>query len=86
MNIPSDTELLEQVEAFLNRTGMPPTRFGIEATGESGLVKSIRDGRSITLRTGRRLVDFMNGYKGATAASSGNSGVNSRPAEQESAA
>lgn len=62
MTIPTDEELLEQIEAFLDATGMSPTRLGLDATGEGGLIKSIRDGRSITLRTGRRILDFMDGY------------------------
>lgn len=62
MTIPTDKALLEQIDAFLSATGMSPTRLGLDATGEGGLVKSIRDGRSITLRTGRRLVEFMDSY------------------------
>ncbi len=62
MMIPTEKDLLLQIEAFLNATGMSPTRLGLDATGEGGLVKSIRAGRSITLRTGRRLVEFMDSY------------------------
>lgn len=73
MDIPSDDDLLQQIEAFLDETGLTPTRLGIDATGEGGLVKSIRAGRSITLRTGRRLVAFMDRYRAEAAASSGKS-------------
>ena len=62
MTIPTDEALLKQIDAFLTATGMSPTRLGLDATGEGGLIKSIRDGRSITLRTGRRLVEFMDAY------------------------
>lgn len=62
MTIPTDEELLEQIEAFLDATGITPTRLGLDATGEGGLIKSIRAGRSITLRTCRRLIDFMDNY------------------------
>lgn len=85
MSIPTDAELLAQIEAFLDRTGMSPTRFGLDATGEGGLIKSIRDGRSITLRHGRRLVEFMDGYSQDEASSPGNT-VENCPSGQSEAA
>lgn len=72
MTIPTDEALLEQIDAFLDATGMSPTRLGLDATGEGGLVKSIREGRSITLRTGRRLVEFMEAYCAGAVPSPGN--------------
>jgi hypothetical protein len=65
MQVPTDVDLLEHIEAFLKRTGMRPTRFGIEATGEGGLIKSLRDGRSLTLKSVQRLIDFMAEYDAA---------------------
>lgn len=76
MTIPTDKALLEQIDAFLSATGMSPTRLGLDATGEGGLIKSIRQGRSITLRTGRRLVEFMDAYCAGEAASSENTSDN----------
>lgn len=63
MTIPSEQELLAKIEEFLERTGMSPTRFGLEAMSEGGLVKSIREGRSVTLRKGRQILAFMTDYE-----------------------
>jgi hypothetical protein len=82
MSIPTDDELLEQIEAFLSATGMAPTRLGQDATGERGLVKSIREGRSITLRTGRRLLNFMDAYCAEQEPSPGNIGPESPSIEE----
>lgn len=84
MTIPSDEDLLRLIEDFLGRTGMAPTRFGLDATGEGGLVKSLRDGRSITLRHGRRLVDFMEAYE-LGQAESPNAPPENCPSEDEAA-
>jgi hypothetical protein len=81
MTIPTDEELLQQIEAFLDATGMTPTRLGLDATGEGGLIKSIRDGRSITLRTGRRLLDYMDNYCAGDTASPGISDTKSPSAQ-----
>lgn len=62
MIIPSDKQLLDKIEAFLVAHDMSPTRFGIEATGERSLIKSIRDGRSLTLRHATRIAAFMDDY------------------------
>ncbi|SMF70650.1 hypothetical protein [Allosphingosinicella indica] len=59
MDIPSDDELLAKIEAFLDRHAMPPTRFGRDATGEPQLIKSIREGRSPSLKVLQRLAAFM---------------------------
>jgi hypothetical protein len=59
MRIPNDTELLQHIEDFLERTGMKPTPFGIAAMGEGGLMKSLRDGRSLSLKSAQRVLDFM---------------------------
>ena len=37
-------ELLTEVEAFLTRTGMRPTAFGLNAVGDGNFVKELRDG------------------------------------------
>lgn len=85
MNIPSDEELLQEIESFLEATGLSPTRLGLDATGEGGLVKSIRAGRSITLRTGRRLLDFMDNYCAGEPGSPGNIEGNSPLSVEEAA-
>lgn len=59
MDIPTDSDLLEAVDAFLARHGMKPTRFGAEATGEPQLLSSIRDGRSPSLKVWRRVAAYI---------------------------
>lgn len=59
----TDEHLLSEIEAFLNRTGMKPTRFGIEVLGDGGLVKGLREGRSLTLRSAEQVVSFMAEYR-----------------------
>lgn len=65
MDIPTEAELIETIEAFLNRHAMKATTFGALATRDPGLIKSIRDGRSPSLKRARRLRDFMNEYEKA---------------------
>ena len=61
----TDEILLEQIDAFLARTGMAPTRLGIEALADGGLVKGLRAGRSPSLRNAEKLVRFMGEYQPA---------------------
>lgn len=58
----TDEQLLRQIDAFLDRTGMKPTRFGIEALSDGGLVKGLREGRSLSLKNAQRVVAFMGEY------------------------
>lgn len=62
MELPSDTELLARVDAFLERHGMAPTHLGRKATGEPQLVDSIRNGRSPSLKVWNKVADFMARY------------------------
>lgn len=59
MNIVDDQQLLETIEAFLARHKMAPTRFGRAVVGEAGFIERLRGGRSVTLKTANRIVDFM---------------------------
>lgn len=59
MDIPTHAELLSQIDAFLLRHNMAPTRLGRDATGEASLVATIRAGRSPSLDTLNRLAAFM---------------------------
>ncbi|WP_343518119.1 hypothetical protein [Sphingomonas sp.] len=61
--IMTDAMLLEAVEAFLARTEMKPTRLGLESLGDGGLVKNIREGRSLSLRNAEKLVAFMEEFE-----------------------
>jgi hypothetical protein len=60
MQYPTEAELLEKIESFCERhDNMAPTRFGRDATGNPHVIRDIREGRSPSLRTVRRLIDFM---------------------------
>ena len=60
-------ETLEQqfnsrVSAFLGRTGLRPTTFGMKALGDPNLMRQIDGGRSLSLRTADRVLAFMADY------------------------
>ena len=42
---------------------MSPTTFGRKAVGDGNFVTGLRGKRSMTLRTGKRIVDFMARYE-----------------------
>jgi len=51
--------LLTRVEAFLRRTGMPPTRFGRDAARDPRLVFDLRRGRTVGDRLAARVAAFI---------------------------
>ena len=51
--------LLMRIEAYLRRSGVPPTRFGREAVGDPRLVHDLRRGREPRQRMVRRLLDYL---------------------------
>ena len=60
-------ETLEQqfnsrVRVFLGRTGVSPTTFGMKALGDPNLMRQIDGGRSLSLRTADRVLDFVADY------------------------
>jgi hypothetical protein len=59
MNALTDAELLAHIDRFLERSGMTPTRFGLDAVGEGGFIKSLRDGRSVSLKIANRVLAFI---------------------------
>lgn len=52
-------ELLEQVESYLARTRMPPSRFGRLAVGDPRLVGDLRSGRRLRPGTQERLEQYL---------------------------
>ncbi len=64
----TDDMMLARVDAFLAATGMAPTRLGIAALGDGGLVRGLREGRSLSLRNAERLVRFMTDYRAGVSA------------------
>jgi len=61
----TDEMLLAEIDAFLERTKMAPTRLGVEVLSDGGLVKGLREGRSVSLRNAAKLVAFMSNYRAA---------------------
>ena len=51
--------LLQEIDAFLGRTGMTPTRFGQEVMNNSSFVRQLRRGGSVTLRTVDKVRSYM---------------------------
>lgn len=60
---PIQTDLLHRVEAFLKRTGMPPSTFGRNAARASSFVYRLRDGANITTETIDRVLTYMREYR-----------------------
>lgn len=59
MKAPSDSDLLAHIESFLARSGMKPTRFGLDAAGEGSFVDTLRGGRSPSLKKVNRVLEFI---------------------------
>jgi hypothetical protein len=70
MKIMTDAELLAKVEAFLERTKMPATRFGRETMADGSLVTHLRAGRSLSLANAGKVVAFMVAYRAPVASKS----------------
>ena len=51
--------LLAEIEAFLARSGLTPTKFGIAAVNDGHLVANLRRGHSITLKTADKVRAYM---------------------------
>lgn len=51
--------LLDDVNAFLDRSGMAPARFGKDAIGDPNFVRHLRAGREPRYGTAQRVRDFM---------------------------
>ena len=60
MKVPTQSEMVAAIESFLDRhPSIAESRFGRDTTGESALVSQLREGRSLTLRTAEKLVEYM---------------------------
>ena len=53
--------LLHDIEKYLRRTGMPPTRFGRETVRDPRLVHDLRLGRTVGERVRRRVAAYIAG-------------------------
>ena len=57
------TKLFEsRLDAFLERTGLRPSTFGLEATGDPNLIGQLHLGRSPRLVTADQILAFMEAY------------------------
>lgn len=54
---------LEKIEDFLSRTGMSATMLGIYALNTPNFVFNLRKGKSCTVTTMQKVLDFMETYK-----------------------
>lgn len=61
MNDPK--QLLEEIEAFLSRTGMNATEFGIRSKNDRALVIRLRQGKDVRSGTASELRRFMETYR-----------------------
>jgi hypothetical protein len=52
-------ELLQEIESFLQRTGMGVTYLGLAGANNGHLVARLRRGGDIETRTAKRLREFM---------------------------
>jgi hypothetical protein len=52
-------ELLEQIEAYLARSGVAPSTFGRQAAGDPRLVADLKAGRRPRHRTQDRVMSFL---------------------------
>lgn len=55
--------LIRNIEKFLKRTGMPPTKFGRLAAHDPRLVGDLRNGREPRPEMTLRVEQFMNSYR-----------------------
>jgi hypothetical protein len=56
-------ELLAEIEAFLKRTGMPPSAFGWATLGDPNLVRTLKMGRELKYRTLLRIKKFITAFE-----------------------
>jgi hypothetical protein len=65
---PSIQELLSEIEAFRERTGMAVTAFGLAAFNDPWFIRDIKAGRIPSLRTIDRAREFMRSHDAESAA------------------
>lgn len=52
-----------EINAFLKKTGMLPTQFGILAVNDKTLMSRLNAGKGLSLETAERVRDFMRAHK-----------------------
>ena len=66
MTLPLLTKFRSDVEAFLQRTAMAPSRFGLLACNDRAFVIDLRAGREPRLSTIEKVNQFMQDATGST--------------------
>jgi hypothetical protein len=56
-------ELLREIEAFLEQTGMPPSAFGRATIGDPNLVRDLKDGRELRFQTTQTIKNYIASYR-----------------------
>jgi len=64
----SDADILDRIDAFCAKNEMPPSTFGRLALGDPNLIPNLRNGRSLTLKSARRILSFMASHRPQEAA------------------
>ena len=52
-------DLLTDIEAFLAESGVSATKFGLAAVNDGHLIKNLRSGASVTLKTADKVRAYM---------------------------
>ncbi len=63
MTVNPTTILLDEVNSFLERTGMAPARMGKDAIGDPNFVRHLRAGREPRFGTAQRVRDFITSHE-----------------------
>ncbi len=63
----SDADILAQIDRFCGKHELKPSTFGRLSIGDANLIANLKADRSLTLKTARRIVDFMAAYRTAAA-------------------
>lgn len=58
--------ILSKIEAYLRRTGTPPTRFGRDAVKDPRFVLDLRRGREPGARTCARVMAYLKKIEGGS--------------------
>src|SRR2546421_3305014 len=61
--------LLTEIEGFLAEFGVSPTKFGLAAVNDGHLIKNLRGGTSVTLKTADKVRAYMAQARGAPSTS-----------------
>ncbi len=63
-----EAALLGDIEAFIAEQGLSESRFGLLVVNDNKLIKRLRDGSSVTLRTLTKIQEYMRWHRATNAA------------------